>query len=126
MKTELLSDKQLYVLLASNSIRRSVKQAVESEILQRGLPSERVEMEIVSFKEKYGYDFESRLRPWLQVIIVLLPFFTILHFLFAGRYFANREIRKWRQYKTLLCLGYLLWTIVVFGFSFWSSRFEQP
>ena len=51
-----------------------------------------------------------------KIFLIIVPAFITIQVLIAGRYLANNERTKWKDFWLYGSLGYLFWTIAIILF----------
>lgn len=121
MDASKLTDQQLYAIIQNNKLEHSVRAAANTEFNRRSIPPSKVEEIITAHDKAFVPDKPEALKLYWKILLVLLPFFWVIHGLIAGRMLAKGQKRKWNEYWLYLMIGLVLWTIGIIAFAKFSS-----
>jgi hypothetical protein len=149
MNTSMLTDVQLMHLYLNRRLDKAIRHAVYDELLYRNKDFEQSisYMELAMQINKKANDslpgkyktgllllpfifpvylavkaiIRCEMHDWKPqlALFLLLPGGLVAHY-GVNRYLAEGRSKKWRVYWTWLCLGYLLWTLLLV---IWASIF---
>jgi hypothetical protein len=111
MNLTALSNYQLYSLLQYRKIEASIKKAVQSELDSRQLSQEQLRELVSSYATRFPMEDRKGLSIENKILLVCLPMFWSLQILWASKYLARNQRRKWKEFWVYICIGYALWTI---------------
>ena len=103
--------------MQNEKLDKAIKNVASSELINRGL-SESELIEIISNHDLlYIQRKDESLSYTYKLLLIILPFFWVIHGIIASRYLSRGQERKWKQYWLFLCIGILIWT---FGIILWA------
>lgn len=111
MNAELLTDKELYSWLRSQELAPHLKRIVEEEFKRRQFPIEVVDKLSMDY-EGVNAKTNSSLTAVEECLIILLPFFPVIHAILANRHISKGNPKKWKQYWRFVTIGYAVWTVI--------------
>ena len=112
MNAKELPDKQLYTLVRSKELSPHLKKIVEEEFKRREFSIEQLDKLAMEYEGDLRQN-NSSLSVLGKVLIVLVPFFPIIHAILANRHISAGNSRKWKQHWRFVTIGYAFWTVIV-------------
>lgn len=113
MNVDQLSDAQLYALFCNKDLHHDIKSAVREEIAKRDFSVEYLDRLGLEFEHKNGSSQTGGLSLYQKGLIILLPFFIVIHAILANVHISKGNMFKWKQHWRFITIGFLLWTIVI-------------
>jgi hypothetical protein len=115
-----LSNYQLYSLIQNNKLDASIRELANTEFENRKLTVDQIKEIVKQHDLLFTQDNDVGLDSYNKAFLV--PAFFTIQVLIAGRYLANNERKKWKDFWFYVCLGYVLWTIAVIAFAKLSRK----
>jgi hypothetical protein len=106
-----LSDYQLYEIIQNANLDQAIRQLANDEFNNRKLSLDEIQGLITKYDSKFLPDKDIGLNTYYKILLVICPFFIVIHSLFAGRMLAKGQKQKWKDYWIYICLGFSTWTI---------------
>ncbi|MBX9784170.1 MAG: hypothetical protein K2X48_12845 [Chitinophagaceae bacterium] len=116
MNTSLLTDSQLYALKQNKRLSKEIRLAVGEELGKRNL-SEAETQNLVNGFEIRKQGSQKKLAFKWKVLLLIFPFFFVIHNIIASIILDKGEERKWKEYWLFVSLGFLLYTILIIVFA---------
>lgn len=112
MKPETLSNEQVYSLLQNKSLNKRFLIGINKELENRRLSNSALENLILTEKNKKSFYIYDSLHVSYRILIILLPFFIIIHSIITSRIIGLGYIKKWQDYWLSIRIGFVLYTIL--------------
>jgi len=116
MNVESLSDNQLYTLVQSKELSSEIRQIVLEEFGRRNFSIEQLD-KLSMEHEAILSQSEASLTPLEKCLIMLVPFFPVIHAILANRHISKGSRKKWKQHWRFVTIGYIFWTVIVLLFA---------
>lgn len=113
MRVKELSDYQLHTMLKDKKLDSDLRIITSAEYKQRNFNTRLIEKLDLAYEEANVFHLGNDLPQYEKVLILLIPFFPLLHALIATRHIRRREMKKWRQHWKYLAIGLLIWTVLL-------------
>lgn len=117
MDASKLTDQQLYDIIENNKLDNSIRTIADTAFNNRNIPVAKIEEIVAAHGKAFVPDKTEPLSSYSKILIILFPFFWVIHGLIAGRMLAKGQKRKWKEYWQFLMIGLVLWTIGVIAFA---------
>ena len=112
-----LADYQLYEIIQNPKSDKDIKKLANDEFTNRKLSVDQIQKIISIHDAQFRPENDQALELKYKLILILFPFFIPIQSVFAGRWLAKGQKRKWKDYWFYLSLGYLFWTIIIILFA---------
>lgn len=112
-----LTDYQLYELIQNSKLDKNLRNLANSEFNNRKIGIEKIQEIVQRHDAQFKPEKNEPLKAAYKILILLLPFLVPIQSLFATKWLAQGQTRKWRDYWFYLSLGYFLWTILIIVFA---------
>ncbi len=117
MNLSQLTNYQLFEIIQNTSIDSEIRKNADSEFNKRKISIDEIN-ELVSIHDSlYKPSKETGLAVKYKILLVVFPFFIIIHNIIAALILDKGREYKFRQYWFYIALGYLLWTVFVILFA---------
>ena len=117
MNLSQLTNYQLFEIIQNTAIDRDIRKNADTEFNKRKISIDEIS-ELVSIHDSlYKPEKESGLALKYKILLVLFPFFIVIHNIIAALILDKGKQYKFRQYWFYITLGYLLWTLLVILFA---------
>lgn len=113
MDLEKLSDKQLYELIRDNSLSLEIKRTLETEFLRRDFSIEYIDELSLVYEKSNDTNPQTGLSLSEKLIIIIFPWIPPLQAIFANKYIATGNKRKWHQHWFYVAIGIGVWLVIV-------------
>jgi hypothetical protein len=111
-----LSNYQLYSLIQNNKLDSSIRKLANTEFENRKLTLDQIKEIVRQHDIHFKPDNDKGLSISNKIFLIIVPAFFTIQVLIAGRYLANNERKKWKDFWLYVSLGYLFWTIAIILF----------
>jgi len=113
MNVHQLSDTQLYALFRNNDLHRDIRSAVSKEIGKRNFSIDYLDQLGLEFEQRAAASQTGGLSLYQKILIILFPFFIIIHAILANFHISKGNMFKWKQHWRFVTIGFFIWTIVI-------------
>ncbi|MBV4360343.1 hypothetical protein [Pinibacter aurantiacus] len=113
MKLTELSNYQLYSLIQNNKLDASIREPANTEFENRKLTVDQIKEIVKQHDLLFKPDNDEGLSSYNKAFLIFVPAFFTIQVLIAGRYLANNERKKWKDFWLYVSLGYVLWTVAI-------------
>ena len=113
METTELSNYQLYEILQNERLGKELRAAANNEFKLRAISEEEIKEIILRHDRQFIAPRQEPLGLEYKILLILIPFFWVIHALMSSKYLARGQNRKWREYWLFFCIGLVLWTVVI-------------
>ncbi|MBL0358969.1 MAG: hypothetical protein IPP72_19840 [Chitinophagaceae bacterium] len=111
MDASKLTSQQLYDIIQHQQLDANIRAAANDEFTRRGLSIEEVQEIIAVHDSSFISGKQEPLNIRYKVLLILVPFFWVIHSIISGYLLAKGEKRKWKDYWQFIMIGLVLWTI---------------
>jgi hypothetical protein len=108
-----LSDFQLYSLIMGSNLEHDLKSELEKEFKSRNFSFQQLDEMEMKLKPLNQTENQEGLSLSGKAIIIAIPFFILIHAIFANRHIKKGAQKKWRQYWNYIILGHFIWSILL-------------
>ena len=108
-----LTNYQLYEIIQNQKLDKHIRTAANDEFDRRNLRREEIEEIIAKHDSLFQPDKGEPLSIKYKILVLILPFFWVIHVIMTSRYLARNQRRKWNEYWLFFCIGLVLWTIAI-------------
>ena len=112
-----LSNYQLYEIIQNDYLGQDIRKVANDELDNRKLSIEEIKQLVAKHDLNYMPIKEDGLHISYKICLILFPFFIMIHSVISGRILAHGNKKKWRDYWKYICIGYLLWTLIILLFT---------
>ena len=116
MQAELLTDTELYILVRNTELSYERKKIINKEFKNRNFSIERIDKLAMAYENVLG-ESKNNLTVLEKFLIILVPFFPVIHAIIANRHISRGQQRKWKQHWTYVTIGYAVWTLLIVLFA---------
>jgi len=117
MNLSKLTDYQLYELIQNSKLDKDLRNLANSEFNNRKLGIEKIQEIVQRHDTQFEPEKDEPLNAEYKILILLFPLVIPIQSLFATKWLAIGQKRKWKEYWFYLTLGYFIWTILIIAFS---------
>jgi hypothetical protein len=110
------SNYQLYPLIQNDKLDSSIRKLANTEFENRKLTLEQIQQIVRQHDIHFKPDKDEGLSILNKCFLIVVPAFFTIQVLIAGRYLANNERKKWKDFWLYVSLGYLFWTVAIILF----------
>lgn len=108
-----LTGYQLYELIQNTKLDQEIRTAANRDLERRKLNSAQIKDIAIRHEAQFAPDKDEPLALRMRLYLLIWPFTLGRYFTGEPQYLSRGQKRKWKEYWLFMCLGYLLWTIVV-------------
>ena len=108
-----LTNYQLYEIIQNSKLDAEIRKAANNEFNNRKLSIDDVQHIVARHNANFQPDKDEPLKLKYKLLIILFPFIIPVQSVFAGKWLAKGQKRKWKDYWFYLSIGYLCWTVIV-------------
>jgi hypothetical protein len=108
-----LTEYQLYELIQNAKLDKEIRTVAKQEFDRRKLTYAQIQDISLKHEAQFAPDKDEPLELRMKLYLLFWPFTLGRYFAGIPRYLSKGQKRKWKEYWLFMCLGYLLWTIIV-------------
>ena len=116
-----LTNYQLYGIIQNSKLDTEIRKMANDEFNNRKLGIDEIQRIVARHDAQFEPDKDEALKLEYKLLLILFPFVIPVQSVFAGKWLAKGQKRKWKDYWFYLSLGYLFWTIIVLLIAKYSS-----
>ncbi len=117
MDASKLTDYQLYEIVQNTKLHSDIRKLANDELNKRQLSIDRLQEIINRHDKQFRPDNNEKLDIKYKLLLIAIPFLIPIHGIIATRFIPVGHKTKTKEYWFYICLGYLVWTIIVILYS---------
>ncbi len=113
MNLKQLTNYQLYEIIQNQKLYKHLRSTANNEFNFRKLTREQIQEIVNQHDSLFHPGKEDSLDIKYKLLVLIIPFFWVIHLLVTSKYLARGQKRKWNEYWLFFCIGLFIWTIVI-------------